>query len=75
VTPRSTLDGRIALPIRDLAVENDANIEGAAHRPDRLIVIVAVNENRIDAGDGALSFRPRADRSSRRGRSLKTLGA
>ncbi len=49
------VDGRIAAALGDGALHHDVAVENAAHRVgDRLVMIVAVDQHREDAGDGAL---------------------
>ena len=70
------VDRREAPLIGDGAIEHDMAVERAADGVgDRIVVIVAVDEDGEDAGDGAGPLGPGPARSSSFGRSEKTLGA
>ena len=53
-TDLRTLIAGIAAALGDRALHHDVAVEDAAHRVgDRLVMVVAVDQHREDAGDGA----------------------
>ena len=58
---RENIDRRISAFVSDRAVQHDVAVEGATNRiGDRIVVVVAIDQNGKDAGNRTRSFHPRS---------------